>query len=700
MVASSSRRTKNPSVLSKIEALGKAFPVSRGHRETLNAADSDFTYARPAGTSGPFRDVWLALIRLSPELEDRFGIHQEIPVVYSPHTDVQSRTILRLREMLELLPQDRQGFAGGVLFFWAPDIKLETKLEKFSRTELVLIPLPTGGAEKLVRTLASHLYSQDLYRERTYVTGDQFFGRRHILAELRGDLADHRVSAVFGTRKTGKTSILKELVRTSEVGGNTDLIEVFIYEDLEHLPRPESGHDPIPELLGDLAEDIRKELKLRELRTKELADLPEKPSLLDFRRALTTILRHPVNVQLYLVIILDEVEHICPPNADQMKPSPTNEAIPQFLGVLRKLVQELDNFNFVVSGLASAIVESGELYGRHNPLFRLANAYYMSPFTQEEAHELLQGVGSRLGLSWTPEAIDIAHRESGGQVVLLRELAAHVWEARRQDSLEKVVITPDDVESVIAHYRRAVRSQITETIDHVKRYYPPEYDLCGELMSDPIVFAEIAEAYPAEVNRLINLGLVAEEGAKWVPTQILKLGWFVPMLPKSTTGPDTRSLEELISQGEHRGLEFKASIRKELNSNLGEAVVVESLVKAVLGFLNAEGGKILAGVADDGSVVGLEPDIKHTGRSKDQLLRYIVDKLNSYIGPANTSTISIDWCEISGEDVLVFDIPRSPTPVFPLRKVLGKEDLYVRQNANIVPFTGAELYNYMKRRFQ
>ena len=110
-------------------------------------------------------------------------------------------------------------------------------------------------------------------------------------------------------------------------------------------------------------------------------------------------------------------------------------------------------------------------------------------------------------------------------------------------------------------------------------------------------------------------------------------------------------------------------------------------MKAVLGFLNAEGGKIFAGVADDGTVVGLEADIKHTGKSKDQLLRYIVDKLNSYIGPATTSTIPIDWHEIGGKDVLLFDVPRSPTPVFPLRKVAGKDDvLYVRQNANVVPF--------------
>jgi predicted HTH transcriptional regulator len=136
-----------------------------------------------------------------------------------------------------------------------------------------------------------------------------------------------------------------------------------------------------------------------------------------------------------------------------------------------------------------------------------------------------------------------------------------------------------------------------------------------------------------------------------------------------------------------------------MNNEVAEVVVVESIVKAILGFLNAEGGKLLAGVADDGSVIGLEADIKHTGRSKDQLLRYIVDKLNSYIGQSITFTLSINWHDVDGKEILVFEVPQSATPVFPTRKVDGKQDLFVRQNANVIPLAGAELYSYVTRRF-
>jgi hypothetical protein len=693
------RLTHDPIVLSKLNTLGVAYPASRRHRAVLNEIGSDFTYAAELPKRGPFSKTWIALIRLSPDLEERFAINKEIPVIYSPHSDIQGRSIVRLPEMLDELPPDRRGFAGGVAFYWADDSRLQTKLEQFSKTEMVLLPLPEGTAEEFLGILISRLYSQDLYREKTAVTGDQFFGRRSILAQLRGDLTNHRVAAVFGTRKTGKTSILKELVATSSTHNNTGLDEVFVYLDLEHLPGPASGRDSIPLLLSDLSDSIRKELKRRELRVKELAELPESPSIQDFRKALTDILTHPSNIDLYLVIILDEIEHLCPPDANAIAATPANEEIPLFFGVLRKLVQELDNFNFMVAGLASAIVEAGELYGRHNPLFNIASAYYLSPFTPTESKELLQGIGARLGMAWTDGAIQAAHEETGGHVVLLRELAAQVWEATRQHSSDQISVESEDVESLISSYRRTVHSQIRETVEHVKRYYPAEYELCSQLMSDPADFNSLTELYPAEANRLMNLGLVTEEDNRWYPTKILQLGWFEPIRIPVTDSGARPPTQDLLKAGESRRLEFKASVRKPTKNEVAEIVVIEALVKAILGLLNADGGTVLAGVEDDGTVAGLAADIKHTNRSKDALLRFVTDKLSSYLGQAIVSAISVTWETVEEKDILVFDVPRSGKPVFPTRPVAQKVDLFVRQQANVVPLAGMQQHEYIQQRF-
>ena len=58
-----------------------------------------------------------------------------------------------------------------------------------------------------------------------------------------------------------------------------------------------------------------------------------------------------------------------------------------------------------------------------------------------------------------------------------------------------------------------------------------------------------------------------------------------------------RQLKELIQKGEGIDLEFK-SCRSQLNRNVYETVCA---------FLNRNGGTILLGVKDDGTIQGIEP---------------------------------------------------------------------------------------------
>lgn len=695
-------RTTDPTVLSQLDRLATKYPDSEVHRKTLQSLDSDFVYASPISSDSRFSGVWLALIRFSSELEDRFGIYREVAVIYSPHSDLQGRTISRISDALEHLPRERQGYETSCCFLWAPDTRLVTKLDQFSRTERVVLPLTSESPDQWLVKLTARLYRQDLYREKTFVTGDQFFGRRKLLSAIRNDLKNGKVVSVFGTRKTGKTSVLKEMVRASDADRGTDLIQVYVYYDLEHLPSVESS-DPISELVEDLAEELRLELKRRGLRTKEIAEVAGEASLRDFRRALTATLQHPANHQLSLVIILDEIEHLCPPNVSEIKGNDNNGKVPQFFGVLRKLVQELDNFSFAVAGLAPAIVESGELFGRHNPLFQLAQTYFMAPFGRDESAELLSGIGRRLGLRWSERAIELAHRESGGHVVLLRELGASVWQNTTRTGTGVTHVSVHDVESAIPPYRRRVRAQISETLEHIRRYYPDEYELCEEAIVSVDGFQALAEIYPSEINRLSNLGVIQEREGRWVPTKVLELGWNystdLESLATRTSG-EPEDLASRVRRGEGRQLEFESSVRVALAANVPENVIFEAIVKTVLAFMNADGGLLVVGVNDDGRPIGLKEDIEKSSNSKDRLLLFVTDKLSSYIGLAESSSVVVSWEMLEDSDVLLFDVPKSSAPVFS-KKTIGKHEglLYVRQNANTIALAGADLIAYHSRRF-
>ena len=67
-----------------------------------------------------------------------------------------------------------------------------------------------------------------------------------------------------------------------------------------------------------------------------------------------------------------------------------------------------------------------------------------------------------------------------------------------------------------------------------------------------------------------------------------------------------RQAEELIKRGESKTLEFKATLRWNLRENRqDDSVVTHAALKTIAAFLNTEGGDLLIGVADDGSIVGI-----------------------------------------------------------------------------------------------
>src|SRR5207302_6489257 len=70
-----------------------------------------------------------------------------------------------------------------------------------------------------------------------------------------------------------------------------------------------------------------------------------------------------------------------------------------------------------------------------------------------------------------------------------------------------------------------------------------------------------------------------------------------------------RNAAELIKRGESKTLEFKSTLRWSVKeARKDDKLVTHAVLKTVAAFLNTEGGDLLIGVADDGSIVGIEQD--------------------------------------------------------------------------------------------
>ena len=90
-----------------------------------------------------------------------------------------------------------------------------------------------------------------------------------------------------------------------------------------------------------------------------------------------------------------------------------------------------------------------------------------------------------------------------------------------------------------------------------------------------------------------------------------------------------RNAEALITEGESKTLEFKSTLRWNLKEDRKDNRVTHAALKTIAAFLNTEGGDLLIGVADDGSVVGIERDRLD---NDDKFMLHLVQLVRNALG--------------------------------------------------------------------
>lgn len=121
------------------------------------------------------------------------------------------------------------------------------------------------------------------------------------------------------------------------------------------------------------------------------------------------------------------------------------------------------------------------------------------------------------------------------------------------------------------------------------------------------------------------------------------------------TGRDVRvdasvssaAVRALIAAGESQTLEFKTSFRCEAETGRVNRDLQKVVAKTIAGFLNAQGGVLLIGIADDGTILGIEADLMSLSRqSLDRFELALRTTLGTYLGPEISPLVSVDFVEV------------------------------------------------------
>ncbi len=153
-------------------------------------------------------------------------------------------------------------------------------------------------------------------------------------------------------------------------------------------------------------------------------------------------------------------------------------------------------------------------------------------------------------------------------------------------------------------------------------------------------------------------------------------------------------IKELIANGESDRVEFKTTLQWDVRQGKKSDAVRRSALKTIAAFLNTQGGTLLIGVKDDGTIHGLQDDLKLTGNSRDKFEQNLSSLLKDYLGPQYTALIQRSFVEVGGRLVYVVRVSPAPEAVF-LKGKSGKE-FYIRSGTATQMLDPKETHEYIK----
>jgi len=152
--------------------------------------------------------------------------------------------------------------------------------------------------------------------------------------------------------------------------------------------------------------------------------------------------------------------------------------------------------------------------------------------------------------------------------------------------------------------------------------------------------------------------------------------------------------EKLIRAGENEKVEFKSTLRWNLIADKADKAIENSALKTIVAFLNTEGGTLLVGVKDDGTILGIEKD---QFLNEDKYLLHFASLINDRIGKHYIEHIEWGLREVQGKKVLRVNCKPSSSPAF-LKN--NGEEFFVRNGPSSVQLSTSEVLEYSRKHFR
>jgi hypothetical protein len=410
-------------------------------------------------------------------LKERFGIQQEVLIIYSPHPQTDLCILTTIEDAMRS-PDFKQRVEKVILFLIHKGDGEDTKQIVKQAVERIVVPFrvdelqnPARGEFFLSSKIAGAIGAIDLFGMTSAPTSDNyFFGRDELVQRLITELTVQKEnSGLFGLRKTGKTSVLRAIQRRIE--GQHTLTE---YIECSH-PDLRSAHwwQALENIIAKCAETLKRDFQTE-------CNLPRNYSSTNAGTRFVADIKTMIETAhlRQIVLMFDEIEFITQGSSRDLRTDWDQDFVP-FWQTLKSAHQETRGaFVFIVAGINPACAKKAHFGTIPNPLFHFVVSHYLEPLSVSAVKEMVMAIGKYAGLEFSEDTFAYLHSTYGGHPLLTRMACSEVWKSRDiLNPTSRTLITIRQLDELKPEIKERLAPHNADILRSLVWWYPEEAEL-------------------------------------------------------------------------------------------------------------------------------------------------------------------------------------------------------------------------------
>lgn len=440
------------------------------------------------------------LIKPTATYEEALSLSREVVVILSSYENFEPRTLDAFEEVYKEFPDNRLERICYVLI--SADDKIESHLENClsNQESQVIVPFSyssfrknRGNANFLRNQFRKFFYSRDLFDFSEPLKKDfYFFGRTELTVTIVEKHRSNQNFGLFGLRKTGKTSIIYDVIRKLS---QIDSIGVFIdCQDTSFNFR--RWNSALYYVLLRAYEEAGSKLDIQE------EQFTETNAAYLFEKAISTLSK---NIGKRVLLLFDEIENI---TFDKSGVQHWCDGLDfmYFWQSVRSAFQHTTNvFTFCIFGTNPRCVEEHFIKGKENPIFNAFSPQYIPGFDQERTREMVRKLGRLMGIKFDEGIYTRLVEDYGGHPFLIRQVCSAIAKKYPQ---RPVQIDRLKYNAAREEYNRG-SEYFDMLLDVLTQFYSEEYEMLNMLAAGDLeTFKFFADQDYSMVKHLIGYGII------------------------------------------------------------------------------------------------------------------------------------------------------------------------------------------------